>query len=316
MSKLVSVIIPVYNAEKYIGACIESLLNQTYKEIEIICVDDGSTDSSGSVCDYYAKKFLSVVVIHQENAGVSAARNKALSVARGEYFFFVDSDDSVPSNAIETLYNKIKSYDADIVVGNAMIEVSEKKHKLCFEISDDRLYHGNEIINNATVSAFSSVWGKFFAKNIIDNVRFIEGKRINEDGFFVFQCLLKCKKIVQINDVVYDYLYHPGSASHSDFSEKYYDILFFRDEKIKLLNEHYPQMKSLANAVYLKHSISFLNQLIKPGTKKYRKEIKAIRKDIARHSKPLDNLTTKEKIKLLLIKYNIVMYAKIMKRGT
>ena len=113
----ISVIVPVYNIEKYLRKCIDSILSQTYENIEVILVDDGSTDNCGAICDEYAKIDPRIIVIHKKNAGVSAARNTGIMQCIGEYVFFVDSDDYLPIDSIEKLYNSINEYEADISIG-------------------------------------------------------------------------------------------------------------------------------------------------------------------------------------------------------
>ncbi|MBQ9782222.1 MAG: glycosyltransferase family 2 protein [Clostridia bacterium] len=115
MNDLISVIVPVYNVQKYLPRCIESILNQSYKDIELILVDDGSPDNTGEICDYYAKKDSRVVVIHKENGGVSSARNAGLNIAKGKFINFVDSDDYIPNDSLENLINLQKENDADLV---------------------------------------------------------------------------------------------------------------------------------------------------------------------------------------------------------
>ena len=117
MEDLITVIVPVYKVEKYIRKCIESIINQTYKNIEIILVDDGSPDDCGKICDEYAKKDNRIKAIHKENGGLSDARNKALDLTNGKYVIFVDSDDYIEKNAIEYLYQLMQKYNTDIAIG-------------------------------------------------------------------------------------------------------------------------------------------------------------------------------------------------------
>lgn len=316
MSELVSIIVPIYNSEKYLKDCLDSLANQTYKEIEVVCVDDGSKDGSGNICDEYGDKYSNFKVVHQQNGGVCAARNTGLDNASGDYFCFVDSDDTIPLNAIEILHGKMKEYQADIVVGNCAVQTAGGGFVSFFEIGEDVVSDGNEnVIKRSPQYIFDSACAKLYSKKTIKDIRFKVGKKINEDVFFVFECLMNCSKIVEINDAVYRYLYHEGSASHSDFSEKYYDILYFRDQKTEALEKKYPNEKALINANYARHSVTFLNLLIRAGHKKYEKEIKDMVKDIRKHCKPIDYLPKKEKFKLFLIKHCAWVYIRIMRRG-
>ena len=116
MDKLISIIVPVYNVEKYVAECIESIIKQTYQNLEILLIDDGSTDNSGKICDKYAEKDKRIKIIHKENGGVSSARNLGLDLAQGEYIAFIDSDDFVSNKYIESLYSAIEHKDAEIVL--------------------------------------------------------------------------------------------------------------------------------------------------------------------------------------------------------
>ena len=116
MKELISIIVPVYNVEQYLDDCLISIINQTYKNIEIILIDDGSTDKSGKICDEYAKKDSRIIVIHKENGGVSSARNAGLRIAKGAYIGFVDPDDWIAEDMYEVLYSNAKKYDADVSV--------------------------------------------------------------------------------------------------------------------------------------------------------------------------------------------------------
>ena len=117
MEELISVVVPVYNVEKYIDKCINSIINQTYKNLEIILVDDGSPDNCGNICDEYAKKDNRIIVIHKENGGLSDARNTGIEVSKGKYITFIDSDDYISDNYVSFLYNLIIEYKADISIG-------------------------------------------------------------------------------------------------------------------------------------------------------------------------------------------------------
>ena len=124
---LISIIIPVYNVEKYLRKCLDSIINQTYKKLEIILIDDGSTDNSGKICEEYAKKDDRIIVIHKENAGVSSARNRGIELANGKYIGFIDSDDWIEENMYETLYQNLLQFDVDISMCNYSIIRNHKK---------------------------------------------------------------------------------------------------------------------------------------------------------------------------------------------
>ncbi len=193
----VSVIIPVYKTEKYIRECMDSVVNQTLKDIEIICVDDGSPDNSGKILDEYAKRDNRVHVIHQKNAGVSVARNRGISEAKGEFIKFVDSDDFIDKDTCKICYDKSKELDADIVFHNAKDDTTLVKPQF-------------NLVNESSCFAF-------FKTNIIKdhNIRFREGTSFGEDQAFNLICIPKANRIVTISDNLYTYRPNPTSATHT-----------------------------------------------------------------------------------------------------
>ena len=222
----ISVIIPVYNVEKYIDKSMDSVLNQTYKNLEIILVDDGSKDSSGKICDEYAKKDERIKVIHQENGGLSAARNAGLDIATGKYVMFLDSDDFFENNSCEVLYNEIESKDADYVVGN-YIHVTYEGEKWEKPLFDTNIYDNFKLsINDYEKSFFvmnSVVWNKIFKREFIEklNLRFIP-RAIAEDAIFSTYVYVHTDKGYFINDVVYNYRQNQENVSISTNCTKQY----------------------------------------------------------------------------------------------
>jgi len=199
----ISVIIPVYNVENYLRQCLDSIINQTLKEIEIICINDGSTDSSKQILEEYALKDERIKIINQKNKGVSAARNTGIDAATGEYIGFVDSDDWVKLDAYEKLYNKITREDVDIVFSryNYVFEDGRIEHNPNYfkELDEIKI---NSIDENLELLKISpSIWTKIFKKSfILDNkIRFPEGV-LAEDLFFIVQYLLKANGIVYLNN--------------------------------------------------------------------------------------------------------------------
>lgn len=221
-----SIIVPIYNTEKYLNKCIDSILKQTYSNFELILVDDGSTDSSGEICDDYAKKYDFIKVIHQENLGVSVARNVGLDVARYEWISFVDSDDWVESEVLEILSKHIVDENADIYSFN--MNVSNESGSLvrtCIFNKENRIFifeNENERFNyfyNILVQgkAGQTVWERVFRKDIIEknNLRFISRDIVSaEDQAFVFQYMLYVNKISALSDIFYNYRVRKGSLTN------------------------------------------------------------------------------------------------------
>lgn len=220
---LISIIVPIYNVEKYLVKCIESIINQTLSNIEIILVDDGSTDNCGIIIDGYAKKDSRIKVIYKNNGGQSSARNMGLDIARGKYIGFVDSDDWIDNDMYENLYKSIIESNADICVcgRQACLENGEVTNKNCIdnELIDfgkkslkeyivDRLFYKHTVV----------VWNKLYKKEIIDNnsIRFEDVSYIgSEDTLFNYQILCHTKKIRAIDKICYTQLSRYGSTARS-----------------------------------------------------------------------------------------------------
>ncbi len=206
MRYLVSIIIPVYNSEKFLKRCLDSLTAQTLKEIELICIDDGSTDNSAHILDDYCRKHSNMTVIHQCNSGLSSARNRGLNVAQGEYVCFIDSDDWVDNNFTEKLYNAAAEYQADIAVGGIIrLHKFRRKYYLKFNnfvCSSDF----KEKVNLCCLPKLSYVWNKIYRTEFLirNNLKFEEG-RIYEDIIFTPQVLYYSNKIVTVPNTYYYY---------------------------------------------------------------------------------------------------------------
>lgn len=220
----ISVVMPVYNVEKYIKQSIQSVLNQTYKQLEIILVDDGSKDTSGNICDEYAKKDNRIKVIHKENGGLSSARNVGIDNATGKYIMFIDSDDFFENNSCELLYNEIVSKDADYVIGNYIYTTYEGKRwdNPMFNVYDSckvsiKDYRKSFFVMNSTV------WNKIFKRDFIEKhkLRFVEGA-LAEDAIFSTFCYTHTDKGYYINDIIYNYRQNKENLSISTSCNKQY----------------------------------------------------------------------------------------------
>lgn len=220
MSELISVIVPVYNVENYLQECLGSILSQTYQHLEIILVDDGSTDGSGQICEDYASRDSRIRVYHQVNTGVSAARNLALSQVTGSYVTIVDADDGIHETFIQELYDNLKAHQADIAVSN-YYKYSEFDGRFYFHNLDrDDLvevltpqgcmdYQCD--IKDYIGMAFIPVWGKLYRTDLFDGIDFPVGSII-DDEIVTHKLFLKANKIVLVNKNHYLYRVRPGSA--------------------------------------------------------------------------------------------------------
>ena len=210
---LVSIIIPVYNVEKYLENCIKSACEQTYENIEIILVDDGSTDNSPQICDEWARKDQRIVVVHKKNGGLSSARNAGLDVAKGKYVFFLDGDDTVHPDLLTTSLGYMSSGVDMVVFGYNLVYDDGKNIGVSFPENHYVLHTEEERIRFIIGPFFRyetgwNAWNRIFLKSIIDeyNLRFEDNRRIMaEDQYFCLVYLAHCKNIVVIEDGLYDY---------------------------------------------------------------------------------------------------------------
>lgn len=245
----VSVIIPVYNVEQYLERCLDSVVNQTLKDIEIIIVNDGSTDSSLKICDKYALQDQRIKIITRKNGGLAAARNTGLEHATGEYIGFVDSDDWIDSDYYEKLYNTAKKYNSDIAYAD-FIRKGKRKHKRRMKFETEMV--STEIhdkIKNCKNLTLGCVWNKIYRKELVfnNNLKFPEG-RLFEDGIFSMQSIYYANSVVSVPNTFYYYFVNPTSIVKSAKTQKkiddviicQHDILNFIQEKnINLQQEQF-----------------------------------------------------------------------------
>lgn len=198
MDELISVIVPVYKVEDYLPRCVDSILCQTYRNIEVILVDDGSPDKCGEICDRYAQNDLRVRVIHKENGGLSDARNTGIEIASGQYISFIDSDDWVHPEFLETLYQLIRSADADIAVSDFLRTSTENLPLFSLEEETVHQYSNLEALKQYAGIFYVQMvvsWGKLYKRHLFDGVRFPVG-RVHEDEFTTHQVIYKAKRII------------------------------------------------------------------------------------------------------------------------
>lgn len=219
----ISVIIPVYNSEKYLSKCLESVLKQTYKNIEIILIDDGSTDESGLICDDYSNKDERIRVIHTENVGVSHARNVGLENATGDLISFIDSDDELENNMFEVLVNIKQKYNADMShCGYKRVDEFGNFIKNVCGTHAVLIQDNVETITNMLGGVYftGGLWNKLYSYSVVKNIRFAEELKNNEDILFNVLAIQNCRKIVFIDECKYIYYEHTLSACNTINKEK------------------------------------------------------------------------------------------------
>lgn len=217
--KKISIIVPAYNVERYLRECIESICTQTHTNLEIIIVDDGSTDMTGSICDEYAEKDNRIIVIHQKNGGMSNARNSALDIATGDYIGYVDSDDVIHPRMFEFLLGALEKNDVDIsYCGEVAFKDGER---VGFDEYKDysvwRIESRDELLGHCCddwTGPTNWVWNKLYKRELFEKIRFVENRRM-EDVMISAEILLNVKKAVWINERLYGYRQRTGSTMNS-----------------------------------------------------------------------------------------------------
>lgn len=244
--ELISVIVPVFRVEQYLDKCLESIVSQTYKNLEIIIVDDGSPDSCPIKCDQWKEKDSRIKVLHKKNGGLSDARNRGIDIATGNYLLFVDSDDYVSSSMIEKLYKLLKKTNAEISICNYFrVEENGTMTKEKINLSC-QTYSGHEILTQKIFEEiawwWSIAWNKLYKKDLFDGLRYKNGK-YHEDEFIMHEIFHKCSLVACTEEPLYYYIQRPGSIMSQqtsikrlDAAEAYFNrALFFEENQYDLL---------------------------------------------------------------------------------
>lgn len=241
MKDLVSIIVPIYNVEEYLDSCINSIVNQTYENIEVVLVDDGSTDKCGAICDKWSKKDSRIKVIHKENGGISDARNKGINIAKGSFYVFVDSDDIVTNDMVETLMFYQQKYSSDIVQGMFKDFINEEDVIVDNEKAKCTVINGIDAIKNMydikNGIRSTVVWNKLYKAELFKELRFPKGK-IHEDEFTVYKLYYKSSKVILLDKIVYLYRKRPESTMGKGFNLNRFYWLEANEERIKFFEDN------------------------------------------------------------------------------
>lgn len=313
--ELISIIVPVYNVEKYLQRCVDSLVAQTYENIEIVLVDDGSTDKSGEICDRLAKKNSTIKVIHKANGGQSSARNAGLMACNGEYIGFIDSDDWVAADMYQYMVKLLQEKNAEGTQINSKYAY-EYTMDLGVEAERINVFKGKEILQqymiSSTITGSYSVCRCLFKRTAISELRFREGK-INEDIDFKYKALSNCVTFVESSLCKYFYFQSTGSTTTSGLRERDFDLYEAAEELYKLTkDEEYGSIRFLGEVKKARTAFSLLSKIayygvqdkdinkkriIKKLTKEHRKNLECLLKSPMKMSRKLVAI-------LLAINYN------------
>ena len=317
MNELVSVIMPVYNVERFLKKSLTSILNQTYNNLEIILVDDGSPDRCGEMCDEFAKKDSRIRVIHKANGGQSSARNAALDIMAGDYVGFVDSDDWIEPNMYEHLYNLILKNNAQISVCGAKLEylngkvsyfnTDYPKNKTIRQY--DTIEALTENFNNSKITY--SLCDKLYESKIFSNLRFTEGK-IYEDMEIIPKCLENADRIVYDPTPLYHYNLTEESTIRGTFNPKRFaevDVALKKAEDYKI---RYPQLYNISMASYIEVCLNVihLSSGVKSCAERRSELINILKNDLPNEAVML--LSKKAKIKFKVLRISSIMYEIMM----
>lgn len=321
---LISVIVPAYNVEKYIARCLDSILSQTYTNLEVLLIDDGSTDSTGRICDDYARKDERVRVIHQENQGLAEVRNIGIREAKGEWIQFVDSDDWIEPETIETCYNLALKNDAEIVCFQYVYEYESEEYGSRKTNHGDNRYYSDRIMSGE--EAFSVVMmpgyvdvlscNKLIKTDILDGIEYPRGKTA-EDLLTTYKIVIKARTVLFTAREFYHYLQQSSSITHTYKPDQLYNIFNGMLDYIKLahdrkLNENHSYMINIMSGVWFR-KVAAVSSMIKYG--KYDREyIANVQKEIRPYVILKSQLSPVRKIQLLLFKFSLRLYAMVYMR--
>lgn len=247
MNPLISVIVPIYNVEKYLARCVDSIVNQTYKNLEIILVDDGSPDSCPQMCDDYAKKDSRIKVVHKKNGGLSDARNAGMAVATGEYISFIDSDDYVSDDFFECLLDVINKENSDIAECSVVKFYEDNRFD---EFSDDlsvKTYDTQDAMSAliAENPFHQHVWNKLYKTELVKDIPYAVGK-LNEDEFWTYQVFGRANKVSKLNKTMYYYFQRNSSIMGVGYNIRRLDALEGKANRQKYIENNFPELSTQA----------------------------------------------------------------------
>lgn len=291
MSKtpLISLIIPVYKVEKYLDRCMQSVINQTYKNVEIILVDDGSPDQCGAMCDTYAKKDSRIRVIHKENGGLSDARNAGIEQMLGEFVAFIDSDDDISPYYIENLHRALEEMQADMSVSCFETVLDENKplatpHPYTaeeIELCSPKECMRRILYQNAGIEV--SAWGKLYRRDLFIDMRFPKGK-LYEDIPVIPRVICQCSRIAVIKNKDYYYYQRKNSIRSNSFSMKKMEAVYHTEDLMDFITNRYPELKLAAECRYFS---TVCNILFHIERKEYPEVCEQLWKEILKYRKDM-----------------------------
>ncbi len=285
---LISIIVPVYSVEEYLERCVRSLMAQTYENLEIILVDDGSPDNCGALCDGFAKEDSRLVVIHKENGGLSSARNAGVDIARGEYLGFVDSDDWMEPDAYEALVKLALQEQVKLVCGgryDVRAKTGEKKPGLCPPKTE--VISGEALVRRIFLwdNVDSAAWDKLYHRSLFETIRYPVG-RIVEDVPTTYRIALLAGRVGMLSKPIYNYYHRPGSITNAAVSEKVFHFPGHTAMVYDHIRANYPSLKRPAQYLRVRslgHTLLVLSNAGEQGRGLYEAQYTRLRADLRAH---------------------------------
>lgn len=314
---LISIIVPVYNVEKYLNKCIDSIINQSYKNIEIILVNDGSKDNSSKICDNYINVDNRIKVFHKTNGGLSSARNCGINNSSGEYITFIDSDDNIETYYVEYLYSLIKKYKTKMSIAAYTVISKKRKKNIGKGYIEELLTTENALSRLLCENGFTvSACAKLYKKSLFNNIKFPEGK-LCEDNETTYKLIMKCKEIAYGNKSIYNYYKRDNSIMTSNFNLKKLDLIELTDIMCKDIISKYPNLINETNKRIFNSRFSILRQMIYIDNKsilKIEKEKEKIIKFLLKNKKIIlsnEKSSIKDKIAIFSLSISYDFFALI-----
>lgn len=311
---MISVIVPVYNVEKYLERCVKSIAAQTYKDLEILLIDDGSTDKSGKMCDDFQQTDSRIKAFHKQNGGLSDARNYGIEHSAGEFISFVDSDDYIDEKMLETLHRLITENDADLAVCSAMDVFEGKEVTQVKEIKEFNLNKVESYKYMLRGDGIPSACNKLYKRQTVGNVRFPVGK-LYEDGFFTPQILKRVEKTAVTSKPMYYYFRRADSITTKPFRKGDLDVIEAYDKCVKQVKELCPEALPYAEFRYRNAYFNVLDKMLMRDDCKEIPEYKQVVKYLKKHTAQIvkdPGFGKMRKIAAVALKFSVPLYKNIL----
>ncbi len=311
---MISVIVPVYNVEKYLERCVKSIVAQTYKDLEILLIDDGSTDKSGKMCDDFQQTDSRIKAFHKQNGGLSDARNYGIEHSSGEFISFVDSDDYIDEKMLETLHRLIIENDADLAVCSAMDVFEGKEVTQVKEIKEFNLNKVESYKYMLRGDGIPSACNKLYKRQTVGDVRFPVGK-LYEDGFFTPQILKRVEKTAVTSKPMYYYFRRADSITTKPFRKGDLDVIEAYDKCVKQVKELCPEALPYAEFRYRNAYFNVLDKMLMRDDCKEIPEYKQVVKYLKKHTAQIvkdPGFGKMRRIAAVALKFSVPLYKKIL----